>query len=150
MIRRILYEYLRTGKEIRKFMDEWHIQIYDTKEASEKFFEHVLSTSGGKLNTGIPSGVTGKYDMKLFLHDHKKVDIRRMMENADRIQHELMHALLYTKHGTRNKVFVKAVHDAEFANSKFIINFWYFRAFLRWTRIPIAIADVRRDYKWIT
>ena len=128
-------------------MDKWNIEIYPTTRADTKYFEHVLSTSGGKLNTGIPSGVTGQFEMKLFLHDHKKTDIRRMMENSDRVQHELMHALLYTKYGTRLKIFVKSVHDAEFAKNKFKVNFWFFRSFLRWTRIPIAIADVRRDYK---
>ncbi len=146
MIRRILYEYLRTGRRVKGFMKKWDIEIYDTYDADQDFFTHVLSTSGGKINVGIPSGHTGKYSITFFLHDHKKTDIRRMMENSDRVQHELMHALLYAKYGTREKIFVKSVHDAEFANFKFKINFWYFRAFLRWTRIPIAIADIRRDY----
>ncbi len=144
-IRRILYEYLRTGSKVKQFMEKWDIEIYDTKQTKTAYFKHVLSTSGGKLNTRIPSGHTGHYSITLFLHDHKKKDIFRMRENLDRVQHELMHALLYAKYGTKDKIFVKSVHDAAFAKFRFKINFWFYRAFLRWSRIPISIIDVRRD-----
>ncbi len=127
-------------------MEKWKIVFYDKKDADKAFFEHVTSTSGGKINTAMPSGVTGKFSMKLFLHDHHKKDVFRMRENLDRVQHELMHALLYTKYGTKDKIFVKSVHDAAFAKFRFKIDFWYYRAFLRWTKIPISIIDVRKDY----
>lgn len=146
-IRRILYEYLRTGRRVMEFMKRWDIEIYDTYQINEAYFTHVLSTTGGKINAGIPSGHTGKYSLTLFLHDHQKKDVRRMMENMDRVQHELMHAILYDKYKTKQRIFVKSVHDAAFAKFRFKINFWYYRAFLRWTKIPISIIDVREDYK---
>ena len=63
-IRRILYEYLKHGGKVKKFMEDWDIEIYDTRQANVNYFKHILSTSGGTINTGMPSGATGNYNIK--------------------------------------------------------------------------------------
>ena len=129
-------------KITEEFIDKWDIEILDKSQANTTFFKGLKTTSGGKLNTKIPSGVTGHFHMYLFLHDVN--DLRYRMENSDRVQHELCHALLYDKLGTREKIFVEEVHNAEEINDKFKITFWYYSKWAFWARMPISIANIRK------
>ena len=126
----------------KTFLDEWTVKLRPLSQTNEAFFLHTVSTSGQKINTGMPSGVTGKYVIDLFLHDSSK-DMRKFMENADRVQHEVCHALLY---GTDK--FVRGVHDKISPMGTclkcFKFNFWTNR-WRFWQRIPITVIDIRDD-----
>jgi hypothetical protein len=89
---------------------------------------------GGKINTNMPSGVTGKYQIDLYLHDDKN-DFKNR-ENFDRLQHEICHAVLI---GTSN--FVKGVHDN--VSNRFTIKFWYWGG-LFWRKFQGTVIDVRK------
>lgn len=125
----------------KKFTDSWTIRIRPMSDANMDYFKHTLSTSGGRLNRFIPSGVTGKYVMDLFLHDD--INKWKFMENSNRIQHEICHANLI---GT--KEFVKGVHNKigyDGAILKgFTFPFWTNRWRI-WETIPIRVIDVRDE-----
>ena len=89
---------------IGRWIEKWDIHVWDLKDTNPQFFEHVKTTSGQKINTSMPSGVTGKFRMDLYLHDSSNVFKAR--ENSDRIMHETCHAILI---GTPH--FVSGVHD---------------------------------------
>ena len=126
---------------VKKFMDDWMIRIRPLSHVNEDFFKHTQTTGGGKLNTNIPSGVTGQYVIDLFMHDDD--NIFKFRENADRIQHELCHAKLIYKDG-----FVSAVHGKISPQGSllksFMIKFWTNR-WKFWQWIPISIIDVRDE-----
>ena len=71
---------------VGRWLDKWDIHVWDLKDTNPQFFEHVKTTSGQKINTSMPSGVTGKFRMDLYLHDSSNVFKAR--ENSDRIMHE--------------------------------------------------------------
>ena len=132
---------LDPGVSTREFMDRWTIAIRPLEQVNTQFFEHIKSTSGTKINDKMPSGVTGKYIIDLFMHDD--TNIFKFRENADRIQHELCHAKLYGTYG-----FVSAVHNKIGVGGNIIrgfkINFWTNR-WKFWQNIPIYIIDVRKE-----
>jgi hypothetical protein len=125
----------------KAFMDAWEIRLRPLSQTNEDFFKHTESTSGGKVNTGMPSGVTGKYVMDLFLHDDTNMMLFR--ENSDRVQHEVCHALLFD-----TPKFVSGVHDkvtpAGSYLKQFKFDFWTNR-WRFWSKIPITVIDIRDD-----
>jgi hypothetical protein len=92
------------------------------------------TTSGQKINPDMPSGVTGKFRIDLYLHDSR--NIFKLRENSDRIQHEICHALLI---GTPH--FVSGVHDN--INNRFTVNYWYWDRF-KYTKFTLSIIDIRQ------
>ena len=125
---------LNLGVPVYKFKSEWDIHLWPLCATNTQFFEHIKTTSGQKINPNMPSGVTGKYRIDLYLHDSDN-DFKAR-ENSDRVQHELCHAILY---GTPN--FVKGVHDN--VGDRFIIKFWY-RSGLLWKRFQLSIINIKR------
>ena len=118
---------------IGRWLDKWDIHVWDLKDTNPQFFEHVKTTSGQKINTSMPSGVTGKFRMDLYLHDSSNVFKAR--ENSDRIMHETCHAILI---GTPH--FVSGVHDN--VDNRFQANFWYWDRF-KYTKFTLSIIDIR-------
>jgi hypothetical protein len=132
---------LHLGGQAWDFMHDWTIRIRPLSQTREEFFLHTVSTSGTKINTGMPSGVTGQYVMDLFLHD--STNQYKFRENSDRIQHEVCHAMLI---GTDK--FVSGVHDkvspAGTYLKSFKFGFWTNR-WKFWNKIPITVIDIRDD-----
>ena len=118
---------------IGRWIDKWDIHVWDLKDTNPQFFEHVKTTSGQKINTSMPSGVTGKFRMDLYLHDSSNVFKAR--ENSDRIMHETCHAILI---GTPH--FVSGVHDN--VDNRFQATFWYWDRF-KYTKFTLSIIDIR-------
>lgn len=118
---------------IGRWIEKWDIHVWDLKDTNPQFFEHVKTTSGQKINTSMPSGVTGKFRMDLYLHDSSNVFKAR--ENSDRIMHETCHAILI---GTPH--FVSGVHDN--VDNRFQANFWYWDRF-KYTKFTLSIIDIR-------
>ncbi len=118
---------------VGRWIDKWDIHVWDLKDTNPQFFEHVKTTSGQKINTSMPSGVTGKFRMDLYLHDSSNVFKAR--ENSDRIMHETCHAILI---GTPH--FVSGVHDN--INNRFQATFWYWDRF-KYTKFTLSIIDIR-------
>lgn len=118
---------------IGRWIEKWDIHVWDLKDTNPQFFEHVKTTSGQKINTSMPSGVTGKFRMDLYLHDSSNVFKAR--ENSDRIMHETCHAILI---GTPH--FVSGVHDN--INNRFQASFWYWDRF-KYTKFTLSIIDIR-------
>lgn len=129
----------RPGK-VLWFIKNWTIRIIPLAQTDVKFFEHITTTTGEKINPNMPSGVTGKYTMDLYLHDDDNEF--KFLENSNRIQHEICHALLI---GT--PYFVKGVHDKISPSgaiiSGFKIKFWTNR-WKFWKYLQINIIDIRK------
>lgn len=122
---------LHLNQDVYDFLDKWTITVFPLEQTDPRFFDHIRTTSGQKINPSMPSGVTGQYDMKLYLHDSTNEFKER--ENSDRIQHEICHAVLInTPH------FVTGVHNND---KRFIIKVWHWRRF--WKRTQISIIDIR-------
>jgi hypothetical protein len=119
---------------IGRWLQKWDIHIWDLKDTNPQFFEHINTTSGQKINPDMPSGVTGKFRIDLYLHDSR--NIFKLRENSDRIQHEICHALLI---GTPH--FVSGVHDN--INNRFTVNYWYWDRF-KYTKFTLSIIDIRQ------
>ena len=117
----------------QEFMTIWDIHIWGLEDTNPQFFEHIKTTSGQKINTNMPSGVTGLYRMDLYLHNSN--NIFKLRENSDRIQHEICHAVLL---GTPH--FVKGVHDN--VNKRFKVSFWFWDRF-KYTKFYLSIIDIR-------
>jgi len=129
---------------VYQFLKKWNIYLFSLEATDTRFFDHVLSTSGTRINPGIPSGVTGQYEIKLWLHD--STNEFRARENSDRIQHELCHAILYHLFGTntftsfdKKTNWVRAVHDE---TKRFMISFWYW-SFPFWRKFRVSVIDIR-------
>ena len=129
----------RPGK-VEWFIKNWTIRIVPLSKTDVKFFEHITSTSGEKINPNMPSGVTGKFVMDLYLHDDDNEF--KFLENSNRVQHEICHALLI---GT--PYFVKGVHDKISPGgaiiSGFKIKFWTNR-WKFWRYFQINVIDIRK------
>jgi hypothetical protein len=142
MVRRILYEFL-DGYDMHQFLKGWTIEFHNLEFANKQFFEHVKLQEGQKINTNMPSGVTGQNQIILYLHDSK--NIFKARENSDRIQHELCHAVMYfiyqnkKRKGKRHVMATEIVHGTD---EKYHINYWY-RKWLIWRKFQIAIIDIR-------
>ena len=121
-------------KDLSGWLNKWDIHVWDLKDTNPQFFEHIKTTSGQKINPNMPSGVTGKFRMDLYLHDSRNVF--KLRENSDRIQHEICHALLI---GTPH--FVSGVHDN--INNRFTVNYWYWDRF-KYTKFTLSIIDIRK------
>ncbi len=121
-------------KDLSGWLNKWDIHVWDLKDTNPQFFEHVQTTSGQKINPNMPSGVTGKYRMDLWLHDSNN-DFKAR-ENSDRIMHETCHAILIN-----TPYFVAGVHDN--VDNRFQANFWYWNKF-RWSKFTLSIIDIRR------
>ena len=63
MIRNIV---LNLGKDVYDFVTFWDIHIWGLESTNPQFFDHIETTSGQKINTNMPSGVTGKYRIDGF------------------------------------------------------------------------------------
>ena len=125
---------LNIGKDVYDFRTFWDIHIWGLCSTNPQFFQHIKTTSGQKINTSMPSGVTGKYRIDLYLHDDNN-DFKAR-ENGDRVQHEICHALLYgTKH------LVSGVHDN--VSNRFTIHFWY-RSGIIWKKFQMTVIDIRK------
>ena len=135
MIRNILLHY---GVYSKHFLDRWNIRIYPLDKTDPRFYEHLKTTDGVKINSHIPSGVTGLRVMTLFVHD--SMNNRKMMENARVIGHELAHAILLDRYGTKDKQWVKGVHGNDWI---FNFKFWYSKWWVLWRYIPITLVDIR-------
>jgi len=137
---------LHTNIEAHYFMKRWDIHIYPSTEAQLAFFEHIKSTTGQTIKPGIPSGATGKYEMKLFLIDTKNTFADR--SNHVVTMHEFCHARLYMEHGTNDHIWVNAVHDKIDYQGRilksFPISFWYWRKIF-WRRIMLNVIDIRGE-----
>jgi hypothetical protein len=120
-------------KDLSGWLNKWDIHVWDLKDTNPQFFEHVQTTSGQKINPNMPSGVTGKYRMDLWLHDSNN-DFKAR-ENSDRIMHETCHAVLIS-----TPYFVSGVHDN--VDNRFKANFWYWNKF-RWSKFTLSIIDIR-------
>lgn len=135
-----LYDY--DYSKISNFLRNWTIEIYSTEEANTEFFKHILSTSGGKLNTGMASGHTGIRYIALFLIDVNNWGIHH--SNSDRVQHELCHARLLEKlfFDTKDKRFVTLVHNE---TKRFFKYFWYWNWKFFKLRFRLSIIDIRNS-----
>lgn len=120
-------------RDLSSWLKKWEIHVWNLKDTNPQFFEHIKTTSGQKINTNMPSGVTGKYRMDLWLHDSNN-DFKAR-ENSDRIMHETCHAILI---GTPH--FVKGVHDN--VGKRFKVNFWYWKKVF-WSKFQLSIIDIR-------
>ena len=120
-------------KDLSGWLNKWDILVWDLKDTNPQFFEHVQTTSGQKINPNMPSGVTGKYRMDLWLHDSNN-DFKAR-ENSDRIMHETCHAVLIS-----TPYFVSGVHGN--VDNRFKANFWYWNKF-RWSKFTLSIIDIR-------
>lgn len=132
MILRTLQTY-KSNKWISQFLKDWIIKIYSLDETDPRFFEHYRTTSGQRINPNMPSGVTGQYEIKLWLHDSDNVFKAR--ENSDRIQHEVLHAMLFGRND-----WVSRVHDN--INKRIIRTFWYWK-FPFFRKFRMSIIDIR-------
>ena len=131
----VIHTLANTGiKDLSGWLNKWDIHVWDLKDTNPQFFEHVQTTSGQKINPNMPSGVTGKYRMDLWLHDSNN-DFKAR-ENSDRIMHETCHAILIN-----TPYFVAGVHDN--IDNRFQANFWYWNKF-RWSKFTLSIIDIRR------
>ena len=119
---------------IGRWLKKWDIHVWDLKDTNPQFFEHIKTTSGQKINPNMPSGVTGKFRIDLYLHDSRNVF--KLRENSDRIQHEICHALLI---GTPH--IVSGDHDN--INNRFTVNYWYWDRF-KYTKFTLSIIDIRK------
>lgn len=137
---------LHTDMSVNEFFQRWTIHIYPSTKTQLAFFGHIESTSGQKINPGIPSGVTGKYEMKLFLIDSKNGFVDR--SNHVVTMHEFCHARLYEKHKTKDLIWVKAVHDKIDSQGRilksFRISFWYWNRVF-WGKIILNVIDIRGE-----
>jgi hypothetical protein len=120
--------------DVGKWISKWDIHVWALKDTNPQFFEHVKTTSGQKINTDMPSGVTGKFRMDLYLHDSQ--NIYKARENSDRVMHEVCHARLI---GT--PYFVYGVHDN--IDNRFKVEFWYWDRF-KYSRFYLSIIDIRK------
>ena len=128
-------------KKARKFLDIVDVHIWKKQDANLDFFRHVLSTSGGELNTNIPSGVAGQNRVDLFLHDTRFTSLGfRLRENASRIGHEFAHEAYWLKHGTDRGSWVTVIHKYADQRIVFKFNFYILRS---WWKIPITLIDIR-------
>jgi hypothetical protein len=128
---------LHTDFSPNEYLTKWDIHLFPLDGTDLAFFGHVDSTSG-KLNPNMPSGVTGKHEMKLWLHDNTNDFMNR--ENSDRVQHEFCHSRLYEEYGTANQTWVRGVHEED---DWFKITFWYRSRFLLWKKFHLSIIDIR-------
>ena len=120
-------------KNVGSWLKVWDIHVWGLEDTNPQFFEHITTTSGQKINPDMPSGVTGKLRIDLFLHDSRNEFKQR--ENSDRIMHEVCHARLY---GSPD--FVSGVHNN--INNRFNVEFWYWDRFI-WKRNVLSIIDIR-------
>ena len=121
-------------RDLKGWLDKWDIHVWDTSDTRTEYFGHIYTTSGQKINPGIPSGVTGKYRMDLYLHDSQNSFKAR--ENSDRVMHEVCHAILI---GTPD--FVSGVHNN--LNNRFTVSFWYWDRF-KYSKFQLSIIDIRK------
>ena len=136
------YLYSNDLKKATKFLDTVDVHIWKKEDANLDFFKHILSTSGGKLNTGIPSGVAGQNRVDLFLHDTKFTSLGfRLRSNASRIGHEFAHEAYWLRHGTNRGSWVTVIHRYVDQGITFKFNFYILRS---WWKIPITVVDIRR------
>jgi len=145
MLRRILYEFFPVNK-LMEFETKWTVSFYDLTNTRSEFFDHVKIQEGQSINTSMPSGVTGLHVVDLFIHD--STDQMKMRENSDRIQHELMHAILFEVYGNQKRqsdnklIYVHEVHDRNANGQRFKIDFWYnFQD--RWQKLQLSLIDIR-------
>ncbi len=125
---------MHLGSHPMEFIKEWDIHVWGLEDTNIQFFEHIVTTSGQKINPNMPSGVTGLYRMDLYLHNSPNVF--KLRENSDRIQHEICHALLL---GTPQ--FVSGVHSM--VNTRFKVSFWYWDRF-KYNKFYLSIIDIRQ------
>lgn len=123
-----------TDYSLYQFLKSWDIHIWSTNDTNPQFFEHIKTTSGQKINPNMPSGVTGKFRMDLWLHDSNN-DFKAR-ENSDRIMHEVCHALLIN-----TRYFVSAVHSN--VGNRFKVSFWYWDRF-KYKKFWLSIIDIRK------
>jgi len=88
---------------------KWKITVYDLSQTKPEFYEHVEILDGQKINPNMPSGVTGKMTVDLYLLDSEGLMQKRM--NSHIIQHEMAHAMLYDKYGGMSNLWVDLVHN---------------------------------------
>ena len=139
---RILYElYNHDHKKVVFFLGHVRVEIYPLSKTTTKYFEHIKTTSGQKINPNQPSGVAGKFNVKLFLHDSKLSGLGfKFRENADRIGHEFGHEKLWLDYGTSSGHWVEAIHDRDNKEGKFRFWHWTLKPFVL---LPIHIIDSR-------
>lgn len=122
------------------FLKSWDIKIYPLDKTTLQFFDHVVLEDGQKINPKMPSGVTGKKEMQLWLHDDDN-DWLKDTENAERIQHEVCHAVLFDKYGTASGIWSKGVHD-RVDNQRIIKRLWFRKGLTFWKKIKISIINI--------
>ncbi|MBL4817978.1 MAG: hypothetical protein JKY15_01925 [Deltaproteobacteria bacterium] len=133
-----LYQYDK--KKIKQFLNDWDIELRPVSHTNLSFFKHTLSTSGGKLNAGIPSGHTGIRKIVLFLIDVNDWGTHHV--NGDRVQHEICHARMLEEldFDTSSHLHVTAVHNE---TKRFFkqFNYWNWNWFK--LRFRLSIIDIR-------
>lgn len=120
-----------------EFLKKWTIHLFSLDETNPAFFGHITLKNGQRINTGITSGVTGMYEIKLWLHDDD--DEFKNRENAVTTCHELAHAVLFHKHGSFGNIHVTRVHDN---TKRFKIKFWYKTKYF-YKRFTASCVDIR-------
>lgn len=135
-----LYDY--DVDKVLMFWRDWTIEIYPSEEANNEFFRHIKSTSGTRLNTGVPSGHTGIRYIALFLIDVNDWGTHHI--NSDRVQHELCHARMLEKLNfvTSSGLHVSAVHNEP---KRFYKYFWYWNWAWFKLRFRLSIIDIRKN-----
>lgn len=142
-VRRVIWDWFEyDSRKMLKFLEEVDIEIYDKFEADSAYFTHVLSTSGGRLNPAITSGVAGMKNVKLFLHDIKR-NIYLHLENFDRVDHELKHELVlhHNNWESAGGQHVTLVHDNTLRNKK--IKFWMKGFWTFWQRPTVSLIRIK-------
>ena len=120
-----------------QFLKRWKINLLGLEHTDPAFYGHLGIIPGQTINTGIPSGVTGMFEINCFLHNSKNEMLDR--ENFEVLSHELAHAVLIDKYGTAGGRHVSEVHNKP---KRFTFNVWYFKKIF-WKKVRVTAIDVR-------
>ena len=123
-------------KNVGTYLKHWKINMFDNSETNILFFQHLKTTSGQKINTGMASGNTGKFVITMWLiPDNNNEMILR--QNGMKLSHEIAHSILFGTDG-----FVKEVHRADKENDIFHISFWYWHKIF-WKKTRLTLLNIK-------
>jgi len=125
------------GVNYNRFLQRWKINLLGLEHTDPAFYEHIGIHPGQTINRGIPSGVTGMFEINCFLHNVNNEMFDR--ENFEVITHELAHAVLIDKYGTAGGRHVSEVHNNP---KRFKFNLWFFNKIF-WKKMGVTAIDVR-------
>jgi len=125
-----------TNQNVHEFFKKWTIHIFSLEDTNPAYYDHIALGNGERIAAGITSGVTGMFEIKLWLHD--STDNFKNRENAVTVCHELAHAVLFHRYGSEGNYHVKRVHGN---TNRFKMSFWYRSKFL-WRRFTASLAAI--------